>query len=187
MAEAVMNIDQEINLNESEPEAQKILSDDVLENKFHLVRIKPCSVDRISSILQDAGYKAKIEGKDNRRYIMSGAEGWNFKITFYDDAPSGSESNHTSFQFSSGWSIQPDDHVKISEAANAFNRQYRYAKAFLGGEEGYVYTELEMSHYCFDGVSDEAFISFLDLFLGLRRWYVDLCKSMRSENLASEG
>ena len=163
------------------------VSDQELENKYHLVRMKPCSVDRIASILQDAGYKAKIEGKDNRRYIMSGAEGWNFKITFYDDAPSGSESNHTSFQFSSGWTIQPDDHVKISEAANAFNRQYRYAKAFLGGEEGYVYTELEMSHYCFDGVSDEAFISFLDLFLGLRRWYVDLCKSTRSENLTSEG
>ena len=181
-------------VNEQEPEIIELdkplieaVSDQELENKYQLVRIKPCSIERISSILQDAGYKAKIEGKDNRRYIMSGAEGWNFKITFYDDAPSGSESNHTSFQFSSGWSIQPDDHVKISEAANAFNRQYRYAKAFLGGEEGYVYTELEMSHYCFDGVSDEAFISFLDLFLGLRRWYVDLCKSMRSENLASEG
>ena len=181
-------------VNEQQPEIIELdkplieaVSDQELENKYQLVRIKPCSIERISSILQDAGYKAKIEGKDNRRYIMSGAEGWNFKITFYDDAPSGSESNHTSFQFSSGWSIQPDDHVKISEAANAFNRQYRYAKAFLGGEEGYVYTELEMSHYCFDGVSDEAFISFLDLFLGLRRWYVDLCKSTRSENLTSEG
>lgn len=168
------------------PEIEAV-SDQELENKYHLVRIKPCSIDRISSILQDAGYKAKNEGKDNRRYIISGAEGWNFKITFYDDAPSASGSNHTSFQLSSGWTIQPDDHVKISEAANAFNRQYRYAKAFLGGEEGYVYTELEMSHYCFDGVSDEAFISFLDLFLGLRRCYVDLCKSTRSENLASEG
>ena len=181
-------------VNEQQPEIIELdkplieaVSDQELENKYQLVRIKPCSIERISSILQDAGYKAKIEGKDNRRYIMSGAEGWNFKITFYDDAPSGSESNHTSFQFSSGWSIQPDDHVKISEAANAFNRQYRYAKAFVGGEEGYVYTELEMSHYCFDGISDEAFISFLDLFLGLRRWYVDLCKATRSESQVTAG
>lgn len=160
---------------------------EMCEEKSQLVPLESSSVVRMSQILQDAGYKAKIEGKDNRKYIMSGAEGWGFKITFYDDAPSGSESNHTSFQFSSGWSIQPEDHVKISEAANAFNRQYRYAKAFVGGEEGYVYTELEMSHYCFDGVSDEAFISFLDLFLGLRRWYVELCKATRSESISIAG
>jgi hypothetical protein len=163
------------------------ITDNVLESTFGLVRLQLCSIDRISLILQDAGYKAKIEGKDNRRYIMSGAEGWSFKITFYNDAPSGSDTNHASFQLSAGWSIQLDDLVKISEAANAFNRQYRYAKAFVGGEEGYVYTELEMSHYCFDGISDEAFISFLDLFLGLRRWYVDLCKATRSESPATAG
>jgi len=187
MAESAIKIDQEISLTTSEHGVKNPLSDEVLEYKFHLVRIKPCSIDRISQILQDAGYKAKIEGKDNRRYIMSGAEGWNFKITFYYDAPSGSDSNHTSFQFSSGWSIQLEDLVKISEASNAFNRQYRYAKAFVGGEEGYVYTEIEMSHYCFNGVSDEAFISFLDLFLGLRRWYVDLCKATRRESPATAG
>ena len=43
------------------------VSDQELEDKFHLVRMKPCSIDRISSILQDAGYKAKIELKKPKR------------------------------------------------------------------------------------------------------------------------
>jgi len=184
MTEFVEEIDQQSMVEKKEADSPNEISDEVLENKFQLVRLRPSSLERISHILQEAGYKAKISGDENFRFILSGADGWNFKITFHDDAPAGSDVRHLSFQFSSGWSIQVDELTKISEAANAFNRQYRYAKAFVGGDEGYVYTEVEMSHFCFDGVSDEAFISYLELFFYLRRTYVDLCKAMRREHPA---
>ena len=164
-----------------EADSSSEISDEVLENKFQLVRLRPSSLERIAHILQEAGYKAKISGDESFRFILSGADGWNFKITFHDDAPAGTEIRQESFQFSSGWTIQVEDLVKISEAANTFNRQYRYAKAFVGGNEGYVYTEVEMSHFCYDGVSDDAFISYLELFFYLRRSYVDLCKAVRSQ------
>ena len=173
-------IDHENEIDKTPTISTEMVSDEVLENKFHLVRLKPSSIERIANILQETGCKAKISGNDHFKFIMSGSDGWNFKITFHDDAPAGADIRHESFQFSSGWSIQVEELAKISEAANAFNRQYRYAKAFVGGDEGYVYTEVEMSHFCYDGVSDEAFISFLELFFYLRRTYVDLCKAVRS-------
>lgn len=180
-------IDQQVVVEKKEADSQNDISDEVLENKFQLVRLRPSSLERIAHILQDAGYKAKISGDENFRFIISGTDGWNFKITFHDDAPAGIETRQVSFQFSSGWTIQAEDLVKISEAANAFNRQYRYAKAFVGGNEGYAYTEVEMSHFCYDGVSDDAFISYLELFFYLRRTYVDLCKTIRSQVIDQTG
>jgi hypothetical protein len=95
-------IDQQVVVEKKEADSQNDISDEVLENKFQLVRLRPSSLERIAHILQDAGYKAKISGDENFRFIISGADGWNFKITFHDDAPAGIETRQVSFQFSSG-------------------------------------------------------------------------------------
>jgi len=143
---------------------------------------KPLTAERTAELLQNAGYRGKIEETSTRVYVESASDGWKFRVYFYDDSPADALSPQLSFMLNSGWSISQDDVEKIQQAANSFNRQCRYAKAYIDGNEEYRFTEIEMSHFILDGITDDCFFGYIDMFLGLRRTYLNLCKEMTSNN-----
>jgi len=138
----------------------------------------PISAERVAKLLQDAGYKGNIVETETRTFVESSAEGWKFRVYFFDDR-SQSTDYPASFMLSSGWSIDSKDADATFKAANIFNTQFRYLKAYVVVDEEYAYTEAEMSQFCPDGISNDGFNAFLDMFINLRQSYVSICRELR--------
>lgn len=139
----------------------------------------PVTPARIAQLLQAGGYKGQIIERDNGSCIESSAEGWKFRVIFYYDHSSDTNPHPTSLMLTAGWALDPDDAAIITKAANIFNMRFRYLKAYVVSEEEYTYTEAEMSHYCPNGMSDDDFNAYLDLFINLRQSYVSICREVR--------
>lgn len=141
---------------------------------------KPISAERAAELLQNAGYKGKVEETETRVYVESASDGWKFRIYFFDDSPANASTPQLSLMLNSGWGVSKVDAQKMQENANIFNSRCRYAKAYVDGNEEYRYTEIEMSHFIIDGMTDDCFTAFVEMFLGLRRTYLNLCKNAAS-------
>lgn len=139
----------------------------------------PVSPERIAQLLQVGGYKGQIIERDNGSFIESSAEGWKFRVIFFYDRSSNSNPHPTSLMLTAGWALDHDDTEIITKAANIFNMKFRYLKAYVVSDEEYTYTEAEMSHYCPNGMSDDDFNAYLDLFINLRQSYVSICREVR--------
>lgn len=140
----------------------------------------PLTQERVASLLQSAGYKGEIIETEFRCYVESGAEGWKFRVYFFDDNSTKSGEQKNSIMFNSGWGITAEKVPDLLKAANVFNAKFRYLKAYVVTEEEYSYTESEMSVFGGDGLSDDAFIAALEMFLNLRQSYVSICREMLS-------
>ncbi len=89
-------------------------------------RIKP---DDIKKIILDTGYRAELIHENDRYRIRTGMGGWTVVIYLYcgDDGTCGS------LQWSLGFSKSPDYTLTL---ANKWNRDKRYAKAYLETDGG---------------------------------------------------
>lgn len=139
----------------------------------------PISAERIALLLQESGYKGSVVETETRKFVESSAEGWKFRVYFFNDGQSEEESEFTSLMFSAGWGIDPKDAEVTLKSSNIFNMKFRYLKAYVVSEEEYTYTETEMSQYCPEGLSDDGFKALLDMFINLRQSYVAICREMR--------
>ena len=140
---------------------------------------KPISAERIAELLQNTGYKGSIIETETRRFVESSAEGWKFRVYFFNDGQTEGAEDLTSIMFNSGWGMDPKDAEITLKSANIFNMKFRYLKAYVVSEDEYTYTETEMSQYCPDGLSDDGFKALLDMFINLRQSYVTICREMR--------
>lgn len=147
-----------------------------VQNRFSSSTPLPVSAERIARLLQDAGYKGSIVETELRTFVESSAEGWRFRIYFFDDNFSDVTDHPTSIMLSAGWGLDQKDVEMISKAANIFNMKFRYLKAYVVAGEEYTYTEAEMSQFCPGGLSDDTFNAFLNMFINLRQSYVSICR-----------
>lgn len=150
-----------------------------VQNRHTSSTPQPISAERIADLLQAGGYKGSIVETETRRYVESSAEGWKFRVYFFDDGAAKNSHTPTSLMLSAGWGLDQSDIDIISRAANTFNMKFRYLKAYVVNDEEYAYTEAEMSQFCPDGLSDDEFNAFLDMFINLRQSYVSICGEMR--------
>lgn len=110
--------------------------------------------ERVQEILLDEGYKAKLEkGEDGLHTIRTGAEGLSMTLLLYPDGESGAKVS--SLQFHAGIAVEETNEVKLLLAANAFNLQYRLAKAIVDRDGGF---RLEFDALCHPGFQRDAFL-----------------------------
>ena len=150
-----------------------------IQNRHSSTTRYPISAERIALLLQECGYKGSVVETETRKFVESSAEGWKFRIHFFNDGQSEEASDLTSLMFSAGWGLDPKDAEVTLKSTNIFNMKFRYLKAYVVSEDEYTYTETEMSQYCPDGLSDDGFKALLDMFINLRQSYVTICREMR--------
>ena len=150
-----------------------------VQNRHPSNTLRPLSPERIAQLLQDNGYKGSVIETDTRTFVESSAEGWKFRVYFFNDLNSQEDDNITSLMFSAGWGIDPKDSEITLKSSNIFNTKFRYLKSYVVNEEEYSYTEAEMSQFCPEGLSDDGFRVLLDMFINLRQSYVTICRELR--------
>lgn len=112
------------------------------------------TVEAIQAALQDEGFKAKWEaGTEGRSVIRTAAEGMNMSVGLY---PSAEDPDRvTSLQFYTGIFAEEKNSVKAMLCANAFNNEYRMAKAIVDSDGDY---RLEFDVLCPPGFGTQAFL-----------------------------
>lgn len=91
-------------------------------------RLKP---DEVASILRDAGYRAEVIHQNNRWRIRTGMGGRKITVYLYCD----DSGTCDSLTYSLDFSASPDFTLTI---ANKWNRDKRYAKAYIDTDGGIV-------------------------------------------------
>ncbi len=94
------------------------------------------------AILQDAGYRAQLEADgEGDPLVRTGMGGVNVAILFYDCDPA---HRCNSLQFSAGFDLPEGT---TDAVINGFNRDYRYARAFLDEErDPFLHFDFEVVH-----------------------------------------
>lgn len=95
--------------------------------------IKPViSLEKAAAILQDKGYRAKINDTGRFPFIESAANGLKFFVNFLyakDDDPS---NGYEDIQFDAGFTIGWDVNInRLLHVVNQFNQAYRFAKVSI--------------------------------------------------------
>ena len=114
----------------------------------------------IVQALQSAGYRAQL-GRDERGdpKIDTAAGGTNFIIYFFD-CTNGRDCR--AVQFHSSYETQ----APALETMNRWNRDYRYARAFVTGES-HPALEMDVNLDAAGGMSRRLFLDSLDLYVSL--------------------
>lgn len=94
------------------------------------------------AILQDAGYRAQLQpDADGEPLVRTGMGGVDVAILFYD---CNAEHRCNSLQFSAGFDLPEGT---TDAVINGFNRDFRYARAFLDDErDPFLHFDFEVVH-----------------------------------------
>jgi hypothetical protein len=96
----------------------------------------------LAAILQDAGYRAQLQADaEGEPLVRTGMGGVEVAILFYD---CNAEHRCNSLQFSAGFDLPEGT---TDAVVNGFNRDYRYARAFLDDErDPFLHFDFEVVH-----------------------------------------
>jgi hypothetical protein len=96
--------------------------------------ITTITAQQVAAVLQSGGYRASvITGNDGSKYVKSSMNGVNI-LVFLSGCTDG---NCTSLEFYAGWQKDPSLTVNY---ANAWNAQWRYAKAKIDSEGSFLFS-----------------------------------------------
>lgn len=89
-----------------------------------------------ATILQDKGYRAKLNKEGRFPYIESSTDGWKFYVNFLyakDDDP---QNGYEELQFDAGFRIGWDLNInRLLLKINRFNQLYRFSKVMISGSD----------------------------------------------------
>jgi hypothetical protein len=93
-------------------------------------RIQP---DKLAAILTDAGYQSQVQSDNSGSYVATTMSGFNVSVVPYDCKAQGC----SSIQFWTGFGA---DASLTLEFVNAWNNQWRFAKASLDNQGNLIFT-----------------------------------------------
>lgn len=123
-------------------------------------------IDHLVKALQDAGYQAKPmtpESGSAQRYIRSASDGYSFNLLLMNCDAAIAELNCDSIQFF-GWMTKGKTPFKF-EAMNDFNKEFRYAKAYID-KDGDAVIEMDIN-LDKGGMNPEQFADNLNIWVSL--------------------
>jgi hypothetical protein len=100
------------------------------------------------SFLQSKGYKAELDMSGERPIIRSGAGGWKHSIVFHGCE---AKKDCQDLLFQASWDAEKDEQRSLDKI-NAFNREKRFARAYVDDEQDPV---VEMDVIFTDHAMDE--------------------------------
>jgi hypothetical protein len=139
----------------------------------------------IAKFLQEAGYMGKLETAGKSIYVLSGAEGWNFSVRFFNETPEAADQKCDALQFWAYWPIKDEVEDLIKTVANDFNGEIRYGTAFVRATDGKIWGEITLDHLAPDGIPSETFLRLLSIFVDLRRIFYQKSKDSRDAAVAA--
>ncbi len=123
-------------------------------------------IKRIAAALQDAGYRAKIEGEGAERYIATGAGGSSFTIHLYGCNALGGDCKNVMF---SAW-IDSDTPPSL-QAMNDFSARMRWGRFYLDSEgDPTIELDIDLED---GGMSEELFIDNVEYWESALTQFVD--------------
>lgn len=126
------------------------------------------SARRVAALLQDQGFKGKVEELNGHSIIRSSSDGVNYSIFLY---PANKDENSVaeSIQFTVSWNVEDSKADGIAAKCSSFNKDFRYAKA--SSDPGHV--SLEWDVLCPEGATDTLLTRWLNLWRGLVPGFLD--------------
>ena len=117
-----------------------------------------------ATILQDKGYRAKVNTGGKFPFIESAANGLKFYVNFLyakDEDPS---NGYDDFQFDTGFGIGWDVNINsLLHVVNAFNHVYRFSKVSISGSEQPIITLKFDAHL--SGEAEQSFDYYAGFFI----------------------
>ena len=103
--------------------------------------------DTVASVLQEMGYKGKINYEDEQPIVESGTNGARFFVNFYSPLDNDPENGFQQIQFETGFAVNRDVNAgRLLHICNWFNHTYRFAKVCVGGQKNrYITLKADVS------------------------------------------
>ena len=103
--------------------------------------------EAVAEILQNMGYKGKVNYEGERPIVESGTNGARFYVNFYLPKDEENSNQYQEVQFETGFNVRSDVNAgRLLHICNWFNHTYRFAKVCVGGNKNrYVNLKVDVA------------------------------------------